>query len=211
MTIRILICCHDELFGTGLRALLAIQEDFEIIGEARTAVSAVDGTHELQPDVILVTGSEFGLSMIHTVSKLVRVIVILDEDSSQTAVQMLALGARAVLSPGPTPHQLLMTIRLIADGPFLLAPVELTRQFQRLAGDHASQAHSPMPRLTVREHEVLELIAHGLSDVDIARKLCISNTTVRSHVHHMLGKLSVHSRAQAVAIAYQAGLIAIGE
>jgi DNA-binding NarL/FixJ family response regulator len=209
MGVRVFICGDDLLLCAGLRALLNGQSDLTVVGDAATAEDSLRLVRELTPDVVLVCGSAFPDDVHRELAENSRTVVLADLGTVESAARTVSFGARALLSPKVSESELMQAIRMVAAGDLVLLPAELTRHITQMLRDAAPprQPTGPTHGLTLREAEVLRLLSQGLSNADIAQKLCISETTVRSHVHRMLGKLAVRSRAQAVAVAYESGLI----
>jgi DNA-binding NarL/FixJ family response regulator len=204
MPTRILVCGSDALFNAGLRALLETQPDLVVLGEVVGDERTLAAVRELSPDVVILSRDLPPPHVVRELAESVRLVMFTDDDGSGCAMGRLAMGARAVLRERTTPEELLGAIRMVATGEFLVVPLAVKHHLGPVA---PGEPAAPAPLLTSREREVLQLLVHGLSNTEIAAKLCVSTTTVRSHVHHMLGKLDVQSRAQAVAVAYRTGLI----
>jgi DNA-binding NarL/FixJ family response regulator len=215
-TIRTLIVDDHALFREGLRALFATIEDIELVGEATTGQEAVDQVEELQPDVVLMDIDMPGMSGVEATRGILRktpsagiVMVTMLEDDASVFSAMRA-GARGYVLKGAQPDELLGTIRAVAKGQALFGPAIAARMMrffsEQSARFKASLPEETFPELTPRELEVLELIAQGDKNREIAEKLVISDKTVRNHITNIFSKLQVADRAQAIIKARDAGL-----
>lgn len=208
--IRIFIADDHALFRDGLRALFRSIKDIELVGEAGDGKQAVNGADELQPDIVLMDIQMPGLNGIEatreiiTTSPHIGVIVVsmLEDDDSIFAA--MRAGARGYVLKGADQEQMLRTIRAVASGEALFGPGIA----ERLMGYFANLEPDTrvFPELTDRENEVLELIAKGLNNQEIAQGLTISQKTVRNHVSNIFNKLQVADRAQAIIRARDAGM-----
>lgn len=204
MAIRVLVCWGDPLFREALRALLQRQSNLEVL-EDNADVPMLDIVQHELPDVVVAAGQGTEPAHIQAVSQIARVILIENDADPCQATRALGWGVRAVLTH-PTADELLTAIRVAAAGGFVLLPETMSTHLARAVAAYSWEPPL-LTELTVREHEILRLLALGHTNTDIARKLFVSTSTVRSHVHHMLTKLGVHNRTQAVTLAYQTGLI----
>jgi len=206
MATRILLVCRDPLFGGALQTMLDQQPDLVVVGLGADGTDALHMLPGARPDLVLVAKTLPTAGELRELSAEHRLIILARDHERDCALRSLGSGVRAVLGEEVTPGQLLATIRMVALGEFLIVPIEL----RDLLGPEVARQSPGMTQfsaLTCRESEVLHLIGSGMSNSEIAGQLCVSATTVRSHVHHILGKLSVQSRAQAIALAYQNGLM----
>jgi DNA-binding NarL/FixJ family response regulator len=207
MTIRVLLADDQELVRAGFRMILETQADIEVAGEAGDGVEAVAATRRLQPDVVLMDIRMPNLDGLQATRQLMaagsrsRVVIV---------YQALTAGASGFLLKNAPPEQLISGVRVVAAGDALLAP-SITRrviaQFTRLPRPGDTDA---LVGLTDREREVLQLVARGLSNAEIAARLFVSDATVKSHVAHLLAKLQLRDRVQAVVLAYESGLVRPG-
>lgn len=215
-TIRLLIVDDHTLFREGLRALFSVMEDIELVGEATTGVEAVDLAEKLQPDVILMDIDMPGMGGVEATRSILRqtpsagiVMVTMLEDDASVFSAMRA-GARGYVLKGAQPNELLETIRFVASGQVLFGPAIAARMMrfftEQEARFKASLPREAFPELTPRELEVLELIAQGDNNSEIAKRLVISEKTVRNHITNIFSKLQVADRAQAIIKARDAGL-----
>jgi DNA-binding NarL/FixJ family response regulator len=216
MTIRVLLADDQELVRAGFRMILETQADIQVVGEAGDGVEAVAATRRLQPDVVLMDIRMPNLDGLQATKQIMapgsgsRVLILTTFDLDEYVYQALAAGASGFLLKNAPPEQLISAVRVIDAGDGLLAP-QVTRrvieQFTRLPLPSDTDA---LEGLTDREREVLKLIARGLSNAEIAAQLFVSDATVKSHVAHLLAKLQLRDRVQAVVLAYESGLIRPG-
>ena len=214
--IRILIVDDHTIFRDGLYAILANVPDMEVAGEAGTGVEAVAQAATLAPDVILMDISMPELNGIEATQQVLAakpdtgvIMLTMLEDNDSLFAAMCA-GARGYILKGADKAEVLKTIRAVANGEALFGPAiaaRLTTFFQNARGvSHQEIDALPFPDLTDREREVLELIAAGVSNPEIAQQLSISAKTVSNHISNIFNKLQVVDRAQAIVKARQAGL-----
>jgi DNA-binding NarL/FixJ family response regulator len=216
MTTRVLLADDQELVRAGFRMILETQADIQVVGDADDGVEAVAATRRLQPDVVLMDIRMPNLDGLQATRQIVaagsatRVLILTTFDLDEYVYQALAAGASGFLLKNAPPEQLISAVRVVAAGDGLLAP-SITRrvieQFTRLPPPGGTDA---LAGLTDREREVLKLVARGLSNSEIAAELVISDATVKSHVAHLLAKLQLRDRVQAVVLAYESGLIRPG-
>ena len=216
MTIRVLLADDQELVRAGFRMILDTQADIEVVGEASDGAEAVTATRRLQPQVVLMDIRMPNLDGLQATSQIVaagsgsRVVILTTFDLDEYVYQALTAGASGFLLKNAPPEQLISAVRVVAAGDGLLAP-QVTRrvieQFARLPPPSATDA---LGTLTERERGVLKLVARGLSNAEIAEELFISDATVKSHVAHLLAKLQLRDRVQAVVLAYESGLVRPG-
>lgn len=215
-TIRLLIVDDHALFREGLRALFSAIEDIELVGEAATGKQAIEIDEELQPDVILMDIDMPGMGGVEATRGILRktpstgiVMVTMLEDDASVFSAMRA-GARGYVLKGAQPSELLQTIRSVAMGQALFGPAIAARMLRFFNEQEprfkASLPEEAFPELTPRELEVLELIAQGDKNSEIAEKLVISEKTVRNHITNIFSKLQVADRAQAIIKARDAGM-----
>jgi DNA-binding NarL/FixJ family response regulator len=216
MTIRVLLADDQELVRAGFRMILETQADIEVAGDAGDGAEAVAATRRLQPDVVLMDIRMPNLDGLQATKQVVaagsgsRVVILTTFDLDEYVYQALAAGASGFLLKNAPPEQLIGAVRVVAAGDALLAP-SITRrvieQFTRLPRPGGTDA---VVGLTARERDVFKLIARGLSNAEIAAQLVVSDATVKSHVGHLLAKLQLRDRVQAVVLAYESGLIRPG-
>jgi DNA-binding NarL/FixJ family response regulator len=216
MTIRVLLADDQELVRAGFRMILETQADIEVVGEAGDGVEAVAATRRLGPDVVLMDIRMPNLDGLQATKQIAaarsgsRVVILTTFDLDEYVYQALAAGASGFLLKNAPPEQLISAVRVVAAGDGLLAP-SITRrvieQFARLPPPGGTDA---LEGLTDRERQVLQLVARGLSNAEIAAELFVSDATVKSHVAHLLAKLQLRDRVQAVVLAYESGLVRPG-
>lgn len=209
--IAILIADDHTLFRDGLKALFASVEETVVIGEATTGAEAIQQAETLQPDVILMDIQMPGINGIEATRQIVQtsphigvIMVTMFEDDESLFAAMRA-GARGYVLKGADQAEMLRTIRAVARGEALFGPPMAARLMTFFKPTH-SLAATAFPDLTVREIEVLQLLANGLSNQEIADRLVISVKTVRNHVSNIYSKLQVVDRVQAALRARDAGL-----
>jgi DNA-binding NarL/FixJ family response regulator len=216
MTTRVLLADDQELVRAGFRMILETQADIEVVGEAGDGVEAVAATRRLRPDVVLMDIRMPNLDGLQATKQIMatgsrsRVLILTTFDLDEYVYQALAAGASGFLLKNAPPEQLIQAVRVVAAGDALLSP-SITRrvieQFTRLPPPGGTDV---LVALTDREREVLKLVARGMSNAEIAARLFVSDATVKSHVAHLLAKLQLRDRVQAVVLAYESGLIRPG-
>jgi DNA-binding NarL/FixJ family response regulator len=218
MTVRIVIADDHEIVRMGYATLLGTQPDFAVVGTAIDGAEAVRLCRARRPDVVLMDVRMPGTDGIQATVRLtaemrdLRVLILTTFDLDEYVYDALDAGASGFLLKDVTAERLFDAVRVIAAGDALLAPA-VTR---RLIAEFARRRHRPaavppsMDRLTARETQVLRLIAEGLSNLEIAARLTVSEETVKTHVSRILGKLGLRDRTQAVIAAYESGLVTPG-
>jgi DNA-binding NarL/FixJ family response regulator len=214
MTIRVLITDDQPVVRAGLRALLGIQPDIDVVGEARDGVAAVAQAATLNPDVVIMDVRMPGADGIRATEQIVRdprspkVLVLTTYDLDEYVFDALAAGASGFLLKDAPPEDLITGVRTVAAGDALLAPSVTRRLIALFARPHRTirLASDASDQLTDREREVLVLIVRGLSNAEIAAVLNISDNTVKTHVGHVFAKLGLRDRVQAVIFGYESGL-----
>jgi DNA-binding NarL/FixJ family response regulator len=216
MTVRVLLADDQDLVRAGFRMILETQADIQVVGEAADGVEAIAATRRLQPDVVLMDIRMPNLDGLQATKQIVaarsgsRVVILTTFDLDEYVYQALTAGASGFLLKNAPPEQLIGAVRVVAAGDALLSP-SITRrvveQFARLPPPGGTDA---LQGLTDRERQVLQLVARGLSNAEIAAELFVSDATVKSHVAHLLAKLQLRDRVQAVVLAYESGLVRPG-
>jgi DNA-binding NarL/FixJ family response regulator len=219
--IRVLIVDDQSLVRAGFRMILEAEEDVEVVGEAADGVEALDAATELQPDVILmdvrmpnVDGLEATRQLLDGKQEGPRVLILTTFDLDEYVYEALRVGASGFLLKDTPPEQLVDAIHVVANGDALLSPVITRRvieEFVRRPPDSVRKPAPELQELTARELEILRYIARGLSNAEIAKEAYVSETTVKTHVAHILLKLRLRDRVQAVVFAYENGVVAPGE
>jgi DNA-binding NarL/FixJ family response regulator len=209
--IRILVADDHGGFRAGLAALLSTEPGLNLVGEASDGGEAVDRVLKLQPDVVLMDLGMPGVDGVTATRRIletsphVAVLVLTMAANDDAVFDALRAGARGYLLKGADRGELTRAINAVAAGEAIFGPEIARRLMQHFASPAAAPA-SPFPELSEREHEILELIARGLANREIADRLVIAPKTVRNHVSNIFGKLQVRDRAEAVVRAREAGL-----
>lgn len=219
MSTRILIVDDQSLVRAGFRLILESQTDFEVVGEGRDGTEAVTLARRHHPDVLLMDirmprldGLEATRQILENGSSQCRIVMLTTFDLDEYVYEALRAGACGFLLKDVTPEQLIAAVRLVAAGDALLAPSITRRLIERYAvRDAPSGLTRDLSELTPREADVLRLIARGLGNQEIGEKLFVSEATVKTHVAHILDKLDVDNRVQAVVAAYESRLVTPGE
>ncbi|MEU3453596.1 response regulator transcription factor [Micromonospora sp. NPDC006766] len=223
--IRVLLADDQHLVRTGFRVILEVEDDIEVVGEAADGERAVTMARATRPDVVLMDVQMPVLDGLAATSRITAeggpdgpaVLVLTTFDRDDYLFAALSAGASGFLLKNGTPEDLIDAVRVVARGDGLIAPV-LTRRviaaFARPGGPAGGLARrpagSPPAALTQREHEVLELLARGASNAEIAATLHLGEATVKTHVSKVLAKLDLRDRVQAVIFAYEHGIVQPG-
>jgi DNA-binding NarL/FixJ family response regulator len=220
VSVRVLIVDDQALVRTGFRMILEAEDDIEVVGEAADGVEAITEARRLEPDVVLMDVRMPELDGIEATRRLLsnggpagtKVVMLTTFDMDEYVFDALRAGASGFLLKDVPPERLIDGIRAVANGDALLAPSitrRLIEEFVR-SGPGTTAPPPALGDLTARELEVLQLIARGLSNAEIAKELFVSETTVKTHVAHVLMKLGLRDRVQAVVLAYEAGVVQPG-
>ncbi len=219
--VRVLIVDDQALVRTGFRMILEAEPDLEVVGEAADGQEALSQARALSPDVVLmdvrmpeIDGIEATRRLLGEQDQTAKVVMLTTFDMDEYVYEALRAGASGFLLKDVPPEQLVTGIRAVASGDALLAPSVTRRvieEFVRRPPDSVRTPPEKLAELTARELEVLQLIARGLSNAEIAKELFVSETTVKTHVAHVLMKLGLRDRVQAVVLAYESGLVQPGE
>jgi RNA polymerase sigma factor (sigma-70 family) len=212
--VRILLVDDDDLMRAGLRAVLSSDEAVEVVGEASDGRAAVQRVRELTPDVVLMDVRMPDLDGIAATrevvaaSPAVKVVILTTFEQDDYIFGALSAGASGFLLKRTSPEELIAAIHTVASGDSLLSPSVTRRVIDRMARQPADEVSidERLDRLTPREREVLEQIARGLSNGEIAETLVIEESTVKTHIKRILMKLRLRDRVQAVIFAYESGL-----
>jgi len=224
MTIRVLIADDQMMVREGFSVLLNAMPDIEVVGEAVNGREAVDRVRELTPDVVLMDIRMPELNGIEATREIVaadtrsKVLVLTTFDLDEYVYQALRAGASGFLLKDASARQLADGVRVVASGEALLAPTvtrRLITEFSKLSQSSQSprimrSAQAAYGDLTERETEVLVLIAQGLSNAEIAERLVVAESTIKTHVSRVLVKLGLRDRTQAAVFAYEARLVTPG-
>jgi DNA-binding NarL/FixJ family response regulator len=214
--IRVAVVDDQELFRRGLTMLLGVEDDIEVVGEAGDGVAATELAASAVPDVILMdvrmpkrSGIEACLA-IKEVAPTARIIMLTVSDEEADLYDAVKNGASGYLLKDSSIDEVAQAIRVVSDGQSLISPsmaIKLLDEFKQMSRSDRQQV--PSPRLTDRELEVLKLVAQGLNNREIAKRLFISENTVKNHVRNILEKLQLHSRMEAVMYAVREKLLDI--
>ncbi|MDJ0394057.1 response regulator transcription factor [Rhodococcus sp. G-MC3] len=218
MPITVFIVDDQELMRMGLAMVLDAQDDIEVVGEAADGESAIVGVAELEPDVVLMDVRMPGIDGIGATSKIMelrtrsRVLVMTTFDLDEHVLGALRAGASGFLLKDTPPDDLVSAIRSVAAGDAVVSPKVTKRLLSRLMSEESVLTRDPvmLDTLTGRERQVLQSLATGLSNAEIASHLVLSEATVKTHVGRILTKLGVRDRVQAVVLAYETGLVRPG-
>jgi DNA-binding NarL/FixJ family response regulator len=220
VSIRVLVVDDQALVRAGFRMILDAHDDIDVVGEAENGEVAVAQAHALKPDVVLMDVRMPVMDGIEATRRLagpdardpVKVLVLTTFDLDEYVYEALRAGASGFLLKDVPRDELVRGIRVVADGEALLAPSVTRRLVEDFARRSVQADRSParLDVLTGREREVLELVARGLSNTEIAEALYVSGATVKTHFGHVLMKLDLRDRVQAVILAYDVGLVAPG-
>jgi DNA-binding NarL/FixJ family response regulator len=216
VTVRVLLADDQDLVRAGFRMILETQADIQVAGEAGDGVEAIAATRRLQPDVVLMDIRMPNLDGLQATRQIVaarsgsRVVILTTFDLDEYVYQALTIGASGFLLKNAPPEQLISAVRVVAAGDALLSPSITRRVIEQFALLPPPEGTDALQGLTDREREVLQLVARGLSNAEIAAELVVSDATVKSHVAHLLAKLQLRDRVQAVVLAYESGLVRPG-
>jgi len=214
--IRVLLADDQALVRSGFRMILEARDDVEVVGEAEDGAEAVALVRSLRPDAVLMDVRMPRLDGVEATRRLTaagsraRVVILTTFDLDEYVYAAIRAGASAFLLKDVEPEQLVDAVRVVARGDALLAPTVTRRLLERFADSLPGEAPPPpaeLAALTPREREILELVAAGLSNAEIAERLVLGETTVKTHVSSVLRKLGLRVRVQAVVFAYEAGLV----
>ena len=214
--IRVLLADDQALVRAGFRMILKAEPGIEVVGEAADGTEAVALAAETDPDVVLMDVRMPEMDGIEATRRIVtsenapRVLVLTTFDLDEYVYEALRAGASGFLLKDAPEEQLLAGIRIVAGGGSLFAPSVTRRLIERFAPPEAPQSREGLDELTPREVEVLHLVARGLSNAEIAKDLFLSEHTVKTHIAHVLQKLDLRDRTQAVVAAYESGLVRPG-
>jgi two-component system NarL family response regulator len=214
--IRVAVVDDQELFRRGLTMLLGVEDDIEVVGEAGDGVAATELAATAVPDVILMdvrmpkrSGIEACIA-IKEAAPTARIIMLTVSDEEADLYDAVKNGASGYLLKDSSIDEVAQAVRVVADGQSLISPsmaIKLLDEFKQMSRSDRQQV--PTPRLTDRELEVLKLVAQGLNNREIAKRLFISENTVKNHVRNILEKLQLHSRMEAVMYAVREKLLDI--
>lgn len=217
--IRVLLADDQRLVRAGFRSILEDQDDIEVVGEAADGEAAVSACRELRPDVVLMDIRMPGMDGLEASREIagdeqlasVKVVILTTFDLDDYVYGALRAGATGFLVKDTEPEELLQAVRVAARGDALISP-SVTR---RLIAEFAGRVKGPEPDprldvLTEREREVMQLVAAGLTNDEIAARLVLSPSTAKTHVSRILSKLGARDRSQVVVLAYESGMVSPG-
>jgi DNA-binding NarL/FixJ family response regulator len=212
MSIRVLVADDQSMVRAGFRLLLSGEDDIEVVAEASNGLEAVDKAARSHPTVVLMDIRMPQLDGLEATRRILaadstaRILILTTFDLDEYVYEALRSGASGFVLKDDPPEQLLAAIRVVADGEALLSPAITKRVIKQFTRIPRPGSPRQLDELTERELEVFRLIARGLSNAEIARELYISDTTVKTHITHILMKLNLRDRVQAVVLAYESGL-----
>jgi DNA-binding NarL/FixJ family response regulator len=210
--IRVLVADDQSMVRAGFRMLLAGEEDIEVVAEASNGLEAVNKAARFDPTVVLMDIRMPELDGLQATRRILaaddtaRILILTTFDLDEYVYEALRAGASGFVLKDDSPEQLIAAIRTVAAGDALLSPTITKRVIQKFARTPRPSPPKELDSLSEREREVFRLMARGLSNGEIAQELYISETTVKTHVTHILQKLSLRDRVQAVVLAYQTGI-----
>jgi DNA-binding NarL/FixJ family response regulator len=213
MSVRVLVADDQSMVRAGFRMLLSGEPDIEVVAEASNGLEAVDKTARFAPTVVLMDirmpeldGLEATRRILAADDNNARILILTTFDLDEYVYEALRAGASGFVLKDDPPEQLLAAIRTVAAGDALLSPAITKRVIKQFTSIPRPSPPKEFDELTTREQEVFRLIASGLSNPEIAQELYISEATVKTHITHILQKLNLRDRVQAVVLAYQTGL-----
>ena len=212
MTIRVLVADDQSMVRAGFRMLLAGEKDIEVVAEASNGLEAVDKAARFHPTVVLMDIRMPELDGLQATRRILaadnpaRILILTTFDLDEYVYEALRAGASGFVLKDDPPEQLIAAVRTVAAGDALLSPAITKRVISEFTRIPRPALPDEVGDLSAREREVFRLIARGLSNAEIGLELYISETTVKTHVTHILQKLKLRDRVQAVVLAYQTGL-----
>jgi DNA-binding NarL/FixJ family response regulator len=212
VTIRVLVADDQSMVRAGFRMLLSREEDIEVVAEASDGVEAVDKAARFRPTVVLMDIRMPELDGLEATRRILaaddaaRILILTTFDLDEYVYEALRAGASGFVLKDDPPEQLLAAIRIVAGGDALLSPAITKRVIKQFTRIPRPAPPEQLSELTERELDVFRLIARGRSNAEIGQELYISDTTVKTHITHILQKLDLRDRVQAVVLAYETGL-----
>jgi DNA-binding NarL/FixJ family response regulator len=212
VTIRVLVADDQSMVRAGFRMLLGGEEDIDVVAEAGNGLEAVEKAARFDPTVVLMDIRMPELDGIEATRRILaadgdaRVLILTTFDLDEYVYEALKAGASGFVLKDDPPEQLLAAIRTVAAGDALLSPTVTRRVIKEFGRIPRPAPPKELDELSERERDVFRLVARGLSNAEIGRELYISETTVKTHVTHILQKLGLRDRVQAVVLAYQTGI-----
>jgi DNA-binding NarL/FixJ family response regulator len=215
MSIRVLVADDQSMVRAGFRMLLAGEEGIEVVAEASNGIEAVAKAAHYRPTVILMDIRMPELDGLQATRRILaadgaaRILILTTFDLDEYIYEALSAGASGFVLKDDPPEQLIAAVRTVAAGDALLSPAVTKRVIEQFTRSPRPAPPKEVDELTAREREILGLIARGLSNAEIGSALFISDTTVKTHVTHILSKLNLRDRVQAVVLAYETGLFEV--
>ena len=212
MTIRVLVVDDQSMVRAGFRMLLADEEEIEVVAEASNGLEAIDKAARFHPSVVLMDIRMPELDGLQATRRILaadngaRILILTTFDLDEYVYEALSAGASGFVLKDDPPEQLIGAIRTVAAGDALLSPTVTKRVIEQFTRIPRAEPPEQVGQLTERELDVFRLVARGLSNAEIGRELYISEATVKTHITHILQKLDLRDRVQAVVLAYQTGL-----
>ena len=212
MTIRVVVADDQSMVRAGFRMLLSGEPDIDVVAEASNGLEAVEKAARFEPTVVLMDIRMPELDGLEVTRRILaadetaRILILTTFDLDEYVYEALRAGASGFVLKDDPPEQLLTAIRTVAGGEALLSPAITTRVIEQFTRISRPAPPPELDDLTERELDVFRLIARGLSNTEIAQELYISETTVKTHITHILQKLGLRDRVQAVVLAHEAGL-----
>ena len=212
MTIRVLVVDDQSMVRAGFRMLLAGEEDIEVVAEASNGIEAIDKAARFGPTVVLMDIRMPELDGLQATRRILatdrgaRILILTTFDLDDYVYEALRAGASGFVLKDDSPEQLIAAIRTVAGGDALLSPTITKRVIQKFARMPRPAPPKEIEELSDRERDVFRLMARGFSNAEIGEELYISETTVKTHVTHILQKLALRDRVQAVVLAYETGI-----
>jgi DNA-binding NarL/FixJ family response regulator len=213
MSIRVLVADDQSMVRAGFRMLLGGEDDIDVVAEAGDGREAVQKAARFEPNVVLMDIRMPDLDGLQATREILaanpaaRILILTTFDLDEYIYEALSAGASGFVLKDDPPEQLIAAIRTVAAGDALLSPSVTNRVISRFARLQRPDPPKELDELTSRETDVLQLIAKGLSNAEIGEELFISDTTVKTHVTHVLQKLNLRDRVQAVVLAYKSGIM----
>ena len=213
MTIRVLVADDQSMVRAGFRMLLSGEGDIEVVAEAGNGLEAVEKAARFDPDVVMMDIRMPELDGLEATRRILaadgttRILVLTTFDLDEYVYEALRAGASGFVLKDDPPEQLLAAIRTVAAGDALLSPTVTKRVIEQFTRMPRPTPPKELEELSARERDVLRLVARGLSNAEIGQELYISETTVKTHVTHVLQKLNLRDRVQVVVLAHQARLV----
>jgi len=212
MSIRVVVADDQSMVRAGFRMLLSGEPDIDVVAEASNGLEAVDKAGRFAPSVVLMDIRMPELDGLEATRRIlaaddsIRILILTTFDLDEYVYEALRAGASGFVLKDDPPEQLLAAIRIVAGGDALLSPAITKRVIKEFTRAPRHTPPTQVRELTERELDVFRLIARGLSNAEIGRELYISDTTVKTHITHILQKLNLRDRVQAVVLAYETGL-----